>query len=109
MEASQYVDLSKIPPDEKPHIIELATLHNALRKDVDLITGSSDEEKKTMGLVFGYFRKGALWLNSRRFSVFFAVSTIYMVTGVLERWGLDQEQISRLAEALIKLAEKAAG
>jgi hypothetical protein len=108
MESSQFVDLSKIPADEKPHIIELAVLHNALRKDVDLITGSSDEEKQTMALVFGYIRKGALWLHSRRFNVFFAVTTIYMVTGVLDRWGVKQETIGRLVEALIKMAEKAA-
>jgi hypothetical protein len=50
---SQYIDISKFPDDEKPHIIGLALAHNALCEDVDRISGATAEEKMEMHAIFG--------------------------------------------------------
>lgn len=104
--ASQYVDLSKFPPNEKAHIIDLATAFNALREDVDLITGSTPEEKASMFKAFGHLRGVIHWLHGKRFNLTLFIVSLYFGTGFLEKIGLDPSQATRLFEVLIKALEK---
>lgn len=100
---SQYVDIDKFPPDERPHIIELAMKHNALSQDVDQISGATPEEKAEMWDLFKKARAVAHYLYQKRFNYTMGVAALYMGMGILKRLGINTEDFGPEALSLIKL------
>ncbi|HEY9745586.1 MAG TPA: hypothetical protein V6C99_05160 [Oculatellaceae cyanobacterium] len=86
---SQYIDISKFPDDEKPHIIGLALAHNALCEDVDRISGATAEEKMEMHAIFGKIRVLLRHLHGRRFSISLLTLEVGFIIFILDRLGVD--------------------
>ena len=105
---SQYVDISKFPEDEKPHILDLATKHNALALDVDGISGRTPEEKQEFHGLMGVIRRVFHFCHGKRFHILVGLATVNFGLNVSKQLGLSPEQASRLLEATLKLLEKLA-
>lgn len=97
---SQWVDISKFPPDERPHIIELAEKHNALSEDVDKISGSTPEQKADMHHLFEVVRGGFHYLHTKRFNIGLLTLQMGAVVFILDKLGVD---IKSLAPEIIKI------
>jgi len=110
MADSPYIDVSKFPPDEKEHIIDLAKKYNALREDVDGVIGVTDEEKQETFMVFAKIRKFVMALHGNRFNFLILIATFNWGLAIVKQLGgLSPDQTSHLWDALIKLIEKASG
>lgn len=88
---SQYVDISKFPENEKPHIIELALRHNALNEDVDKISGSTPEEKTEFHSFTKRFR--VLW-HFIQTKGFIALIVGWFITTILKNLGVPVTQVT---------------
>jgi hypothetical protein len=112
--ANHYVDLSSWPPDEQPHIMEFARAHNhlgvkvdAMKEDLDGISGKTEQEKEEFHAAMGGLRKVFHFFHSHRFNVLVASATGSCFIFMAKQLGMKPEQFSRLIDALIALMEKA--
>jgi len=103
---SQFVDISKFPPDERPHILELAEKHNALSVDVDKISGVTAEEKADMHNLFALVRTVLVKAHSKRANIFLATAQAWVVVYILKAVGVDIARfgpvINRLLDTILK-------
>jgi hypothetical protein len=106
---SQWVDISKFPEGERPHIIAMAKSLNAISEDVDHISGSTPEAKAEMHALFNKGLQVMNWLHSRRFNFTLGGFQVCLVVFTFKQLGLKPEQFARLMDALIKLLEKFGG
>jgi hypothetical protein len=90
---TQYVDISRFPPDERPHIIDLAQKHNALSEDVDKVSGTTPEEKKEMHMAYEKFRKLVRCLHAKRFSISLLTLELGFIMFILDKLGLNTRNI----------------
>lgn len=99
---SQWVDISKFPPDERPHIILLAEKHNALAEDIDKISGDTPEQKAAMHHFFDLVRRGLNYIHTKRFNISLLTFQVGVVVFILDKLGVD---IKHLASEIIKIVK----
>lgn len=90
---TQYVDISRFPPDERPHIIDLAQKHNALSEDVDKVSGATPEEKREMHIAYEKIRRLVHQFHARRFSISLLTLELGFIMFILDRLGLNTRAI----------------
>lgn len=103
---SQFIDVSKFPVNEQPHIIDLAHKYNAVRSDVDGIIGTSEEEKNMMHALFAAVRGAGAKLHGKRVNIFLASAQVWLITYVLKGIGVDMSLLGQVVnKALHYLAD----
>jgi hypothetical protein len=100
---SQFVP--PFPEDEKPHLHALRDAHNAVSGEVDKITGATPEVKTVMHELFGFAHRFIVGAHNKRVNVLIAVVTIWAVTSIAEKLGVDLKLFGPLINHwLIQLA-----
>lgn len=96
MNTQHLVDLDKIPPDERPHIKDIAVKHNALASDVSSSIGDTPNEIESTGRILMALRlleKGVLNAAIKTSSVLLPVLIAALI---MRLFGLDMNQLKEL-------------
>lgn len=108
------VELDKIPDDyNKEAIIEFAERHNALvkgageiKKEIDQITGETPEQKAEFHGIFGKIRAVFHYFHEKRFNATMLIAQASGLLWIAKQFGVKPDQVSRLVEVGLKMAEK---
>lgn len=105
----KYIDLEKMPANEKPHILEIATKHNALVREVDMITGATVQDKKMMFSFFQGIRNIEDWFLSKKFSFGAGAIVTLAVVQTLKALGVPTQELGPRILAILDLIIKWGG
>lgn len=106
MTGGPFVDVSKFPPDERPHIIDMAVKVNAIKEDVDGISGVTPEDKAATYAAMGRMRQLVQILHGQRVNAALLSFQAYIILAILKQFGVQPDQFNHLFDVVIKLLEK---
>jgi hypothetical protein len=111
-----YIDLSKMPEEQKKLLKAMADKHNALvdvvgdnKNSVDDILGVTPEERSEMINIFSKIRRLVGILHEKRLDGFLLTGQMFMVIYFLKALGVETEQVNRFINLILNMSEKMMG
>lgn len=96
MNTQHLVDLDKIPPDERPHIKDIAVKHNALASDFTQVAGETPEEVEATGRITMALRFMGNQILSAASKTITILLPLALLSFIMKNFGLSIEQIKEL-------------
>lgn len=102
MSSAHFVDVDKLPPDDREAIKHLATKNNAFIHAVHGVIGATEDEQVTSGKVLSAIRAAWKWLEGHRFNFAGASFVAFLIIQILKSIGVDTTELAPLIYGVVK-------